>query len=320
MTTMPFRKLTLACLAAFMMAAPIAQASEDSLVTSVFSKVSNGYTRKLAADGTPKVEYYAIAPGKYLKGLGGDKTIDSVEYPEIAGTVAGYLAKRNYHFAQSAKSADLLLSITWGTTKPHSDGNYRIGLDQLSAAINSSAMASAAAQGSGMSMEGIQSPASAVAAASASDLESMLLQMQMFESMRMKSNEENARLLGYIEEINDRDNATRFAGGGTYYNDLISDIENERYFVIIAAYDFKAMARDKKERLLWATRVSIQKQGSKFDKDLTGMIAQASRYFGRDTGRLIRQYQDGKVTIGEMEVVGVVPDSAVARGEKASNE
>jgi hypothetical protein len=320
MTTMLRRKFTLATFTAILMAAPIAQASKDSLVTSVFSKVSNGYTRKLAADGTPKVEYYAIAPGKYLKGLGGDKTIDSIEYPAIAGTVAEYLAKRNYRFAESAKSADLLLSITWGTTKPFNDGTYRRGLDQLTTSVNSAAAATAAAQNTGMNMEGIQSPESAVAAAARSDLESMLLQMQMFESMRMRANEENARLLGYIEEINDRDNPSRFAGGGTYYNDLMSDIENERYFVIIAAYDFKALARDKKERLLWATRVSIQKQGSKFDKDLTGMIAQASRYFGRDSGKLIRQYQDGKVTIGEMEVVGIVPDSAGTRGEKSSNE
>ncbi|HUG10776.1 MAG TPA: hypothetical protein VMM36_07170 [Opitutaceae bacterium] len=316
---MPLKNLTLA-FAAFLVAASIAQASKDSIVTSVYSKVSNGYTRKLAADGTPKIEYYAIAPGKYLQGLGGDKTIDSVEFPVIAGTVAQFLAKRNYHFAENAKSADLLLMITWGTTKPQSNGTYRLGVDNLTARINSSAIATAAAQGSGRSMDGIGSPESAIADAARGELESALLQMQMFETMRMRANEENARLLGYVEEINDRDNASRFAGGGTYYNDLISDIENERYFVIIAAFDFKAIARDKKERLLWATRVSIQKQGSQFDKDLATMLAQASRYFGKDSGRLIRQYQEGTVTLGEMEVVGVVPDSAVTRGEKSSNE
>jgi hypothetical protein len=141
----------------------------------------------------------------------------------------------------------------------------------------------------------------------------------MFERMRRSADEHNARLLGYVDEINYRDTPTRVAGAGTAYDDLIDDIENERYYVLIMAYDFRT-AREKGERkLLWATRVSVQAQGNRFDENVQNMLTQASRYFGQNSDRLIRQYQDkGKVNLGELKVIGIVPssDKADEKGKK----
>jgi len=314
--TIPYR-ITVSVLAALLMTATAAEASRDSLVTAVYSNVGNGYKRKLDADGKPKPEYYALAAGKYLPGMMRDQSIDSVAFPKIAGTVAGFLAEQNYFFAHDAKSADLLLMITWGTTVPFDDGLYRGGLDQFSVAMNNATMASGAAQGTDRSADGIQSPASAVADAARDQLESQFLQMRMFEDIRMRSNERNANLLGYLAEINYRNNISRYAGAGSSFDDLISDIENERYYVIIAAYDFRAMAKEQKERLLWVTRVSIQKDGNKFDSAMATMLARASRFFGQESGRLLREYHEGTVTIGELRVLGIVPESDAAQDEPA---
>jgi hypothetical protein len=301
-----FHPLVVATVAALSLASVEMQAAKDSIVTAVYSKTVNGYKRQLDADGSPKPEYYAIANGKYMQGALKDASIDDVKFPTIAGTVAKFLAKQNYHLANDMRSADLLLMISWGTTIPFNDGQYRNNLDHFSNAQNLVNSTTAAAANTGMSLEGIQSPESAIAQAAGDAFEHELIRMAMFEDMRMDANEQNARLLGYIEEINHRNNPSRFGGAGSAYDDLITDIENERYFVIIAAYDFQVALKEGKSKPLWVTRVSIQKYGNKFDKALATMISRASDHFGNQSGRLVRQYHQGEVTFGELKVISVV--------------
>jgi hypothetical protein len=285
----------------------IARAANDSIVTAVFSRVSNGYHRQKLPDGTFQREHYALMNGNYLPGASRDRSIDAVKFPQIAGLVAQFLALQNYHLAHDAKSAEILLEISWGTTVPFSDSVYRASSDSFFSAINNAAATNTAAQGAAGSVDGIQSAARSVADAAQSELAGQLYQMQMFEDMRRNANQENARRLGYVEEINNRDTPARFAGAGTAYHDLIADLESERYFLIISAYDFRAAKTDGKLKPLWVTRVSIQAQGNKFDQALAPMLARASRHFGQDSGRLLRQYQpEGRVTLGELKVVGVV--------------
>ncbi len=88
-------------------------ASDDAVVTAVFSSVSNGYERQKLPDGSFKHERYALANGQYAHGKEADPSIDKVSFPAIAGLVAAHLAKQNYFLAQSAKSADILLVISW---------------------------------------------------------------------------------------------------------------------------------------------------------------------------------------------------------------
>ena len=299
-----------------LLSAPAAYAAQDSLVTAVFSNVSNGYTREKLPDGSFKRETYAISNGGYSAGVARNQSIDAVPFPTIAGLVAEHLARQNYFLAQDAKSADLLLVISWGTTVPFSDGMSRFAQDNVFTAMNSvkSAVANAGAEMNNRSTEGIQSSAAAAAATDAArgELAGQLFEMQTFNSMRDKANERNARLLGYMKEINSRNDSSRYAGAGTYFDDLISDIESERYYVIITAYDFRAATQDKARKLLWSTRVSIQAQGNRFDESLALMVANASRHFGQDSGRLVRQYQPTtRVNFGELKILGVVPQSSL---------
>jgi hypothetical protein len=293
------------------LAAPSVRAANDSLVTAVFSKVSNGYHRQKLADGSFQREYYALANGVYAPGVTRDRSIDAVRFPQVAKLVAQFLALQNYYLAPDSKSADLLLMITWGTSVPFDDSVHRTQRDSFFSAANSLAAANAAAKGTVGTPDGIQSTAKSVADAARDEFEGQLLQLQVFEDMRRKANEHNAQLLGYVDEINYRDNPTRFAGAGTAFDDLISDIEAERYYVIIAAYDFRA-AKEGKRTPLWVTRVSVQAQGNKFNETLVAMLARAARYFGRDSGHLIRQYQPNtRVDYGELQIIGVVPASSL---------
>lgn len=283
-----------------------ALASDDSVVTAVYSTVSNGYSRTKTPEGFER-EYYAISNGGYSPGIARDQSIDAVKFPTVAGIVARYLAKQNYFLAQDAKSAGLLLVISWGKTVPFEDGPYRNAQDQMLTTM-SQVKATTPSGVQARSADGIQSPAQAINDAARSALEGDLLQMQMFNSMRDRANEKNARLLGYMREINSRNNMSRFAGAGSSFDDLISDIESERYYVIISAYDFRTAAQEKKQKLLWSTRVSIQAQGNRFDEQLIAMMDNASRQFGKESGQLIRQYQRAtRVDLGELKSLGYEP-------------
>jgi hypothetical protein len=285
-------------------------ASDDSIVTAVYSSVHNGYHREKQPDGTYKREYYALAQGQYHPAGGKDDSIDKVPFPPLAGLMAQYLANKNYYLAPDAKSAELLLVLSWGTTAPLDDGTYRMGLTNMLDSLNARNAAEGAYRNSiadgtgGRGADGIQSPEATVRDAARDDFEGQIYQMQLFEGMRRKANEENARILGYAAEVNYTDTPARFGGAGAAYNDLISDLEDERYYVVISAYDFKTAKETGKRKLLWATRVSIRAQGNRFDQSVSYMMSKASRYFGQNTGRLIRQYNEGVVNIGEMKVKG----------------
>ena len=291
-----------------LLAVTTAQASNERIITAVYSHTYNGYQRPKAADGTFQREFYALANGSYLPGVGADASIDKVKFPQIAGLTAQLLATHNYLLAQDAKQAQFLLVITWGKTIPLNDGVYHNFQESFGLAMNQVA----AAKGGAGRFNAMTGPARPQTFAENVEAEAALIQLNMGNDMRRKANEYNAQLLGYVDEINDRDSPARFAGGGTFFDDLNEDIENERYFFVVSAYDFPTAVKTGKRKLLWATRVSVQSQGNKFNETAAYMMAKASKYFGENSGRLIRQYDpEGKVRLGELQIVGVVPDPRV---------
>jgi hypothetical protein len=86
--------------------------------------------------------------------------------------------------------------------------------------------------------------------------------------------------------------------------DLIEEIEFNRYFVVLMAYDFQALWGHKKLNLLWETRFSLNQRSNEFNKALPAMARYASRYFGQDSHGLVRQTIDeGHVEVGEPTLI-----------------
>lgn len=300
--------------------------AQDTITTAVFSQADKGYKRKKAADGGWEREYYAMSNGGLLPGTVKDGTIDKVRFASLAGMLAEHLAKQGYWPATDGREPNLLIVIHWGTTIPFNDGTYRGNIENASGAMNALSemnrnltgpqMPPAGADGSPPqsaisltgSAEDMQRQAAADAVASA------MITQDLFNKARDQANERNAKLLGYLQEINEASGIQRLAGAGDKYNDLIGDVEESRYYVIISAYDFRSTVREKKPKLQWVTRVSIRSPGNSFEGRMATMVANASRYFGRESGRLVRQYErTGTVEIGEATVVGTVGDPGAAQ-------
>jgi len=249
-----------------------ARASEESsLLTAVHARTVGGYQRPRAPDGGFKREYYALANGGALPGTTLEQRMEHVGFPQLAGVLGQYLATQNYFLAPNEASADLLLVVHWGAT------------GQTSSTIDTN-LHLAMSSGSG----------------SAEDI-------QILQQMRDRVTAEHAQLLGYAEEMHAQDDYRRFVTGSNRYNDLRSEVEEPRYYLVVSAYDFRETVRKKNRKLLWVTRVSIRSPGNSFAGEFSEMIAKAARHFGRDVGLLRRDELEARVEIGEMEVLGVAP-------------
>jgi hypothetical protein len=119
----------------------------------------------------------------------------------------------------------------------------------------------------------------------------------------------NAQLLGFDSE------ATFGPGFGNnihsniekqVHSQMMTALEVNRYFVILRAFDFQS-SKQKKTKLLWETRFSINQRHNAFDVALPLMAQYASQCFGQDTkGLVLTQVADGRVILGDIKSLGEV--------------
>jgi hypothetical protein len=137
---------------------------------------------------------------------------------------------------------------------------------------------------------------------------SAMATVAMEDKLRGQADAQNAQLMGYDSELA----ATQgLEGTALHYrrDELLSEIEDNRYFVVLMAYDFQLVWKEKKHKLLWVTRISIRQRGNDFGKTLPAMLRYASQYFGQDSHGLIRKpLPEGHVEVGEPRSIGIVPD------------
>lgn len=279
--------------------------TKKSYVASVVTaSVDKGYHRKKNKDGSYQREYYALSLGGQADGTTSHASIEGVARLRFETIVKDQLAKQNYLMAPDAASAGLLIHLLWGMTDPPSEhANLNLAIDEAGKSFAAYKMMAPDAGG------GFGIPALTPDQREAeSQAESALMYMLMLERERARALAPTACVLGYIDAVNDlTDSPAIHAGLGTSYRDLWDEISERRYYVLVFAYDFKLLQREKKLKPLWVTRVNIRADGNRFDEQLAAMLARAGQYFGRPTRGVTRD-AEGRVEIGEAEVLGVVEE------------
>jgi hypothetical protein len=161
--------------------------------------------------------------------------------------------------------------------------------------------------------EARDSPARDTILAEAEDvLGSGLRQLSVANHQRDLTDFKNASMLGYDADGLIGTDYGRYikhtALGGTY-NDEVGEIEDNRYFVVLMAYDFQLLWKQKKHKLLWETRFRIREKDHQFDRDLPAMAHYASQYFGQNSHGLVRkEVPMGHVEIGNLKSLGEIQE------------
>jgi hypothetical protein len=295
------KALLVACCGMLLLSRTTARAAESSDgITAVASKTSDDYKRTRLPDGTFKPEYYSFGKGGNWGGEIKDPTIDKLSFLDVAGVIAEPLASQKYLPSRDAGKTTLLIMLYWGTTAvpgPMSDsvavGEFRAAQDFLERATK-------------------MDPASVQDAAMA-QMSAATAMLNMENGQRDLTDFRNAAMLGYDSTgVIGTDYGLEVRRTPMKYrrDELISEIEENRYFVVLMAYDFQLLWKQRKHKLLWETRFSIREKDHQFDRDLPAMAQYASQYFGQDTHGLVRkQVPLGHVEIGDLKSLGEVPQN-----------
>jgi hypothetical protein len=294
-------------------AATSARAADGDIAT-ISSEVSPDYVRVKLSNGSFQPETYTFGEGGRMAGMTRDATADALAFLDVAKVIAPPLAKRNYVPVEdrNPEKTDQLIMVYWGTTAGTSDASDSLEYQNLQRTQGPKApptpppsAAGRAAASPGSNQEARQQAATENARQDVVDGAMAAVLAENWQ--RDQENMRNALLLGYDKALAETSDV-----GATplsrRHDDLIAELEESRYFVVLMSYDYQALWKHRKHRLLWVTRFSVRARGSDFEKLLPPMVGFASQYFGQDSHGLIRRsLPEGHVEIGEPKSLGTVP-------------
>lgn len=279
-----------------LLSVPSALPAGEHDVIAISATAAKEYTRLTTPSGQPKPESYVFAEGRFFGGHTVDRGLDRTKFADIARSLAVNLARQNYFPARSPAAADLLLVVHWGTTEIYEDPQREF----TALAAQEAVTAFRAAQES-----------SNIADPTALNFE--LNALATAQSSAQAAINRNAILLGYERKLEkERRELAPTAAEITMTNEL----NEERYFVIVIAYDNRMVKKDTKARILWITRLSIRSPGNNFTGALPVLSKAGSEVFGRQVDDLIKvKVSDprGTVKLHELEIKGTVPETPPAR-------
>jgi hypothetical protein len=301
---------------AALLSATGARADDDGKVAAISSQVSSGYSRVKLADGSFQPETYTFGEGGRLSGSANDETIDKLTFLDVAKEIAGPLQKKNYVPVEdrNPEKTKLLIMVYWGTTNGTAGASDSLGYQNLQRSQHSkppptpppASAGNGAGGGAGANQQARQD--AAIRNSSQSVEDGAMAQVLAENWQRDQANLKNAALLGYDSALAETSDV-----GATpqsrRHDDLVAEIEESRYFVVLMAYDYQALWMRRKHSLLWVTRFSVRERGTDFERVLPSMVSYASEYFGQDShGLLRRALPEGHVEIGEPKSLGTLPD------------
>lgn len=91
-------------------------------------------------------------------------------------------------------------------------------------------------------------------------------------------------------------------------------LEDERYFIVLMAYDWPKLRQEKEYELIWSTRFSLDAIGTNFRDAHLALSRGAANYFGTnldgELGKTKTHLGEGKVELGDVQVVDTVEEGA----------
>ena len=298
--------------------------SSSDRVTAVAAHTSDDDARSKLPDGTFQPEYFAFGEGGHWTGATSDPSIDNLRFIDVARAIAGPLGDQNYLPSRDPKKTKLLILVYWGRTRSPGSLNDSLEVQTLQTADSklgasksaqdqklASATVIPSATGPTMVCGRIQTVTDNAQVTDRIDAEnastSALAVVAAENSSRDQIDVQNAAMLGFDAALRETE-GLRGTPLEHRRDDLVQEIEQQRYFVVLMAYDFQLLWKEKKHKLLWETRYSVPERGRDFDKYLISMSERASYYFGRKSdGVMHLDLPEGHVNVGDIRTLGALP-------------
>ncbi len=272
----------------------------------VTASADPAYMQHKFSGSEPVAESYVFVQGQYYEGVRRDQSIEQMNFRRIAEYLAPGLARASFFPTKDLKAADLLLVVHWGTTKPRVSAEVRTGFPTAGGSP-------APMKDSAQMLSSILDGETDLLGAAASIPNSVNERETRFdEAVQMTDNTDrnltawsNAQLLGYTKDL--RRFSQTIAPSTEEYT-LRANLEEERYFVIVKAYDLREFAASgHRRRPVWTLFANVRSPGNNFSTALGLMGASASGYFGRETNGVQTvepRDRTGTVQLGPLIILG----------------
>lgn len=211
--------------------------------------------------GQLREESYVFLKGRFFGDAARNESLENLSFDAVARTLAVDLARQGYKPAPEAANADLLLMVHWGITQiqePIEDSV--LAMDRLNAAVSD-----------------VASSVEANGLADTGALNEQLANQRLNGNLQLRSMQANARLLGYNVALAE---SSKGIFQSPEEQTLRSELAEERYFVIVMAYDYRALREQKMKEVLWITRISVRGPGNNFVEALPALSRVGGDFFG----------------------------------------
>jgi hypothetical protein len=258
----------------------------------VSATAAPGYVRPRDSHGHVKPETYVFSPGHELASGTADNSVKNLTFESVAQTVALGLARQGYFPTKDADNADLAIILHWGTTFIYEGDDKQNAIERYQNSVKDFTDRAAAYASSG----------DAASRPNASELNQTMDVMQSAADSAASAEARNAALLGYTRTLNRTMSPSEELT-------LRMELNEERYFVVLMAYDYRFMKKEHKPRLLWTTRLSIRTPGHNFREALPALARAGGDVFGTESGGLQRTRVDPRratVELGDEVILGTV--------------
>ncbi len=270
---------------------------EQAIVVSATARPD--YVRSTDSNGSLKPETYVFSEGRFFGGTTQDGRLARTTFTDITQTLARSLAKQRYFPTRDVAGADLTIIVHWGTTTVYEDPLKEFNTADLNTALAD-----------------YRTSQAQLGLADAGPVNQALDQLATTRDSTVSAINYNAVLLGYARTLKkERGHAMPTSAEWT----LSMELNEERYFVILMAYDQQFMLKEHRPKLLWVTRLSIRSPGNNFTEALPALSQVGGQFFGHQLDGLARakaSWRDGQVILGELKVLGVAENVAPAKSDR----
>ncbi len=254
----------------------------------VDSYAKESYVEAKNAGDEPLLETYHFYEGRHFGGNIRDPSLRDVSFLEVVETLAVELQQRNYYPETDPEKGDFIITVHWGVTGIEEPLDELFLNEPVDTGIDAPDIIFSGGQNGGNTAQDFSVDA-------VNDYESF------DRSGPTNADKDNAALIGF-------DRALQRKGLMPQDEYELRDmLKDERYFIILMAYDWQKLRAEKEYDLIWSTRFSLDAIGTNFREAHFALSRGAANYFGTNLdgklGKTKTNLGPADVELGEIEVV-----------------
>jgi len=235
-------------------------------------------------------ETYIFAQGQFFPGESTESSLLTIPFERMVEPLAHGLARQNFYPTSDQESADLLITVHWGVTKParFDEVVEEDVLNRTQDALDNQP------EDPALIDYGLMNELSATQENISSGVDQEVM--------------ENARMLGYLPIVLEERKRSHQAGRGNAQTPTAKLMAMERYFIILTAWDNQLIQSSGERQLRWVVRCNLPALGHRFADAVPALIRVGSEYYGRNlrTPVTVRtNLGPGRVKVTEPGVIGI---------------